>query len=147
MAGTDGVLRAVLFGYACHNTTTGGDFYQVNGDYAGVAQLELEKTHPGTIAMFMMLCGSDQNPNPRGTVELADQYGQALAAAVRTDAGRRDERRFALPSGRPIGPSIWSSLRTRASNFRPSRRTPTNIRQRRARLMLEAYDQGRPFES
>ena len=34
--GADGRLRAVLFGYACHNTTLG--LYQFCGDYAGYAQ-------------------------------------------------------------------------------------------------------------
>ena len=35
----EGNQRAVLFGYACHNTTLG--FYQFCGDYAGFAQLGL----------------------------------------------------------------------------------------------------------
>ncbi|MBI3696532.1 MAG: neutral/alkaline non-lysosomal ceramidase N-terminal domain-containing protein, partial [Acidobacteria bacterium] len=54
----DGKLRAVLFGYACHNTTLGGDFYKVAGDYAGFAQLAVEKAHPGATALFVMLCGA-----------------------------------------------------------------------------------------
>lgn len=82
--GEDGRLLAVLFGYACHNTTLGGDFYLYNGDYAGFAQLELEGKHPGAAAMFIAGCGADANPEPRGTLELAKQHGQALAAAVET---------------------------------------------------------------
>ena len=78
----DGSLRAVLFGYACHNTTLGGDVYQINGDYAGHAQAALERAHPGATALFLMLCGGDQNPHPRGTLELARQHGRALAAEV-----------------------------------------------------------------
>lgn len=73
---------AVLFGYACHNTTLGGDHYQYNGDYAGFAQIAFEKSHPGTTALFMIGCGADSNPNPRGTVELAQQHGESLADAV-----------------------------------------------------------------
>jgi neutral ceramidase len=146
VAGTDGILRAVLFGYACHNTTTGGDFYQVNGDYAGAAQLELEKTHPGTIAMFMILCGADQNPNPRGTVELADQYGRTLAAGV--------ERALAGDM-KPIRPPVRTAYRTINLEFAPHTReqfqaelqNADKYRQRRARLMLEAYDQGKPVRS
>ena len=60
----DGKLRAVLFAYACHNTTLGGDVYKINGDYAGFAEVELEKALPGATAMFMQLCGADQNPDP-----------------------------------------------------------------------------------
>ncbi len=41
IANPAGELKAVLFGYACHNTTLSGEFMEVNGDYAGYAQLEL----------------------------------------------------------------------------------------------------------
>ena len=76
----DGKLTAIVFGYACHNTTL--SFYQLCGDYAGFAQEYLEDAHPGTIAMFMMGCGGDQNPYPRRTLELAKQHGRTLATAV-----------------------------------------------------------------
>jgi neutral ceramidase len=76
----DGKLEAILFGYACHNTTL--DIYQVNGDYAGFAQIEIEKANPGVTAMFMQGCGADQNPYPRRTIELAMQHGKTLADAV-----------------------------------------------------------------
>jgi neutral ceramidase len=76
----DKKLKAIVFGYACHNTTLG--FYQMCGDYAGYAQEYLEASHPGTVALFMMGCGGDQNPYPRRTLELAKQHGQTLATAV-----------------------------------------------------------------
>lgn len=76
----DGKIKAIVFGYACHNTTLG--IYQINGDYAGYAQHYLEEAHPGTVAMFMMGCGGDQNPYPRRTLELAKQHGRTLATAV-----------------------------------------------------------------
>lgn len=76
----DGKLRAVLFGYACHNTTLG--LYKFCGDYAGYAQQYLEEAHPGAKALFMIGCGADQNPYPRSTVELAQQHGRTLATAV-----------------------------------------------------------------
>src|SRR5665647_881543 len=75
-----GELIAVAFGYACHNTVLAG--YKWSGDYAGFAQLDLEKTHPGVTALFLQGCGADQNPLPRRTVQLAQQYGKDLAAAV-----------------------------------------------------------------
>ena len=55
IASPDGKLRAVLFAYACHNTTLGGDFYRIRGDYAGFAAADLEKDLPGTTAMFAQL--------------------------------------------------------------------------------------------
>ena len=73
-------LTAVLFGYACHATTLSG--YEWSGDYPGYAQMELEQTHPGCVALFFAGCGADQNPLPRGPVELAQHYGQRLATAV-----------------------------------------------------------------
>jgi hypothetical protein len=76
----DGKLVAVVFGYACHNTTL--QFLQWAGDYAGFAQAEVEKAHPGALAMFWSGCGGDANPLPRGTVELCEKYGKELAAAV-----------------------------------------------------------------
>ena len=76
----EGNQRAVLFGYACHNTTL--SFYQFCGDYAGWAQEYLEAEQPGMTALFMMGCGADQNPYPRREVELAQQHGRILATAV-----------------------------------------------------------------
>jgi neutral ceramidase len=75
-----GDLIAIMFGYACHNTTLAG--YKWSGDYAGFAQIELEKNHPGITALFVQGCGGDQNPLPRRTVQLAHQYGKELAASV-----------------------------------------------------------------
>ncbi len=84
---SDGKLRAVAFGYACHNTTL--SFLQWCGDYAGFAQAELEAKHPGASALFWMGCGADANPLPRGKVELCEKYGKELARAV-DDVLRRD---------------------------------------------------------
>jgi hypothetical protein len=78
--GTDGKLMAVAFGYACHPTVL--SFYKWSGDYPGFAQLELEKSYPGVMALFFQGAGADMNPIPRRTVELARQYGRELAAAV-----------------------------------------------------------------
>lgn len=77
-----GKLRGVLFGYACHNTTLTGEFYQVSGDYAGFAQEEIEKAHPGATALFVMGCGADINPYPRSELKLAQQHGTELATSV-----------------------------------------------------------------
>jgi hypothetical protein len=75
-------LVAVLFGYACHNTTLG--IQQFCGDYAGFAQEELEKAHPGSVALFMTGCGGDQNPYPRREIDHAKTHGKTLAMAVET---------------------------------------------------------------
>lgn len=86
--GEKGELRAVLFGYACHNTTLGADFYRVHGDYAGYAQEWLEREKPGAKALFVCGCGADANPGPRGKLEHAQQYGADLGKAVAEVLGR-----------------------------------------------------------
>jgi neutral/alkaline ceramidase-like enzyme len=80
VARADGSLLAILFGYACHNTVL--DSFQWTGDYAGFAQIEIEKAHPGATALFFMGCGADQNPLPRRKVDLAADYGKRLSDAV-----------------------------------------------------------------
>lgn len=84
----NGELRAVLFGYACHNTCLG--FFHYCGDYAGYAQEYLQANRPGFTAHFLMGCGGDQNPYPRRSgvvpgvsdLELTQQHGRSLANAV-----------------------------------------------------------------
>lgn len=71
---------AVVFGYACHNTTL--SFYQWCGDYAGFAQIAVEKALPGAVAMYWIGCGADANPLPRSKIELCEQYGKELADAA-----------------------------------------------------------------
>jgi hypothetical protein len=78
--GADGVVRGVLFGYACHNTTL--SIQEFNGDYAGFAQLTVERAFPGATALFAQGCGGDQNPLPRRDVVLAEKYGTELGGAV-----------------------------------------------------------------
>jgi hypothetical protein len=73
-------LLALLFGYACHNTTLSS--YEWSGDYAGYAQIEVEKANPGATAFFFSGCGADQNPLPRRSAELAGKYGRELAEAA-----------------------------------------------------------------
>ncbi|HPM82465.1 MAG TPA: neutral/alkaline non-lysosomal ceramidase N-terminal domain-containing protein [Candidatus Anammoximicrobium sp.] len=80
VARADGTLRAVLFGYACHNTTMG--FRKWLGDYAGYAQEYFEQDHPGVTASFLMGCGADQNPYPRSELPYAQKHGRSLATAV-----------------------------------------------------------------
>jgi hypothetical protein len=76
-----GKLRAVVFGYACHNTAA-RDFLKFHGDYAGFTEAWLENHHPEAPALFVAGCGGDANPYPRGTIEHARQHGEELAAAV-----------------------------------------------------------------
>jgi hypothetical protein len=141
VTGEDGRIEAILFGYACHNTTLVSDNYLINGDYAGFAQIALEAGHPGAQAMFLMGCGGDQNPAPRGTAELAEKHGKELAAAVERVLGREMK---------PVEGSFRTSYATVELPFRPFDVAQyrkdivgdNKYLQRRARLMLEAYNKG-----
>lgn len=99
MRNEKGELRAVLFGYACHNTTMG--FLKWLGDYAGYAQEYFEQDHPGTTALFMLGCGADQNPYPRGQLHYAQKHGRALATAVEAalEIGQTEPRHQSLLQG------------------------------------------------
>lgn len=137
----EGKLLAVLFGYACHNTTVVADNFLFNGDYAGFAQIELEKNNPGAVALFLMGCGGDQNPAPRGTIDQARQHGKSLADAVQkvlagdlhvVRAPIRTDYTVTDLSFRPFDPEIYRKDIVGSDRFL----------QRRAKLMLEAYNKG-----
>jgi hypothetical protein len=82
-------VKAIVFGYSCHTTALSG--LSINGDYAGFAQIDLEESYPGSVALFVQNCGGDANPLPRirgverdeQAIELARMYGRILAEAVR----------------------------------------------------------------
>ena len=76
-----GKLIAVVYSYACHCTTLMKND-RLSGDYPGFANIVLEKEYPGAVAMFVAGCAADQNPIPRGSIDLAQKYGQELAQAV-----------------------------------------------------------------
>jgi len=143
--GADGKLRAVLLGYACHNTTLTAEIYQLSGDYAGFAAAELERRHPGATALFLMLCGADQNPNPRGTVELARKYGDALAAEV----DRVISARMKSVAG-PIRTAfrlttLQLAPRTR-QDFETELKSSLAAQVRRAQMTLKALDAGKVID-
>jgi hypothetical protein len=97
--GADGQPRAILFGAACHNTTLGGQHYEISGDYAGHAQRLIEEKLPGVQAMFLLGCAGDANPYPRGSHEIAAGHGQELASEVLRVAQDQAKR---APIGGPL---------------------------------------------
>ncbi|MDQ6759220.1 MAG: neutral/alkaline non-lysosomal ceramidase N-terminal domain-containing protein [Acidobacteriota bacterium] len=142
----DGTLLAVLFGYACHNTTLTAEFYEVSGDYAGFTQTEIERSHPGATALFLMLCGGDQNPNPRSSREALMQHAHELAGAVEQTMRGRMQR-----VGGPVR-SAYSEVELPLAThsrkqFEEEASNSDVFRRRRAAAMLRAYDAGAPIRS
>jgi hypothetical protein len=134
----DQTIRAIVFGYACHNTVL--DDYQINGDWAGYAQAALEEKYPGASAMFVEDCGADANPMPRRTVELAERYGEIVATAV---------DQVVHGKMKPVEGPLKAAFESVDLPFQkaPSReeletRTHSNnaLEQRHARLMLQILD-------
>lgn len=134
----DGKLIAAAFGYACHATTLDG--YEWSGDWPGFAQAEMERAHPGAVALFWAGCGADQNPIPRRSVEFAKDYGRQAAAAV--DAALGGEGK-AVAGGLstayqetdlPLG-----ELPTR-EKLAADLKGDNKYAARRAKLLLEAWD-------
>ncbi|MGB0580208.1 MAG: neutral/alkaline non-lysosomal ceramidase N-terminal domain-containing protein [Limisphaerales bacterium] len=114
-----GKLKAVMFGYACHNTSVG--FLRWLGDYAGYAQQYFEEAHPDVTAMFLMGCGGDQNPYPRGTSEWASKHGRSLCTAV--EAALEVTQRTLRHQNRITGP-LKTVMDTVQLEFRTADREP-----------------------
>ena len=77
-----GQVRALWLSYACHCTTLTDRPNHICGDWAGCAREDLERDHPGAVALVSLGCGGDANPQPRGNLELAKQHGGEICAAV-----------------------------------------------------------------
>lgn len=83
--GTNGAVRAILFGYACHGTSVrsgSDDWYVVSGEYMAYARQQLEAVEPGAVAMYLTGMGADADPAPRGRLLDAKRHGLELAGAV-----------------------------------------------------------------
>jgi neutral ceramidase len=136
----DTKLKAVVFGYACHSTTLG--IQQFSGDYSGWAQIDLEKSHPGALALFSAGCGGDVNPLPRREVRYAERYGHMLAAAV--EETLLQKMTILKPAIRTTITSVdleYGSLPDEKS-LQAAAKKPTNYRGRWAARMLKLQAKG-----
>lgn len=90
-----GKRTAIVFGYACHNTTIPPDDLRYCADWAGFAKEQLQQAYPspipspnrggdrgGVTAFFIPGAGADQDPEPHGSVELSQRHGREIAGAV-----------------------------------------------------------------
>ncbi len=108
VARVDKSLIAIVFGYACHNTTL--SLKQWHADYAGHAQRFIEEAHPGTVALFMMGCGGDQNGYPRSAEKFSGMHGQSLATAVEAALGTQ---------ARPVNGTLRMACDTVRLDYQP----------------------------
>ena len=136
-------LMAVVFGYACHSTVLSS--YQWSGDYPGFAQIEIEKKHPGCVALFWAGCGADQNPLPRRSVELARNYGARLATSVdETLVGVMQPLKSELTTAYAEVDLPLGTLPTR-EEIEADTTSRNKYVAARAKMLLEQIDSGQPL--
>jgi hypothetical protein len=140
-----GTTLAILFGYACHNLSLPPTFCEFHGDYAGVAQAILEQGLPGARALFLAGAGADQDPTPRGTVELVDAHGRTLAEEIGRGVSR--EGRMVSGSLRVAFEEVVLDLLPVASveTLREDARSDDAPRRRKAQFLLTAIAEKRPL--
>ncbi len=147
--GVRGQTLAIVFGYACHNTTLRPDMMRIDPDYAGYAQDRVEADNPGALALFVTGCAGDADPHPFGTLDMAREHGRALGEAVKllldrpkllttlTGPLRGSFREVTIRFG---GPTDRASYQTLLNDANSGRR-------QHAKRMIDAIDQGRPIRT
>jgi Neutral/alkaline non-lysosomal ceramidase, N-terminal len=138
-----GKLIAIVTGYACHATVLDG--YEWSGDYPAYYQIEVEKAHPGAIAIFWAGCGADQNPLPRRSQELAEKYGKQLATAAEAVlSGPLTPITGRLATSYREIPLAFAQLPTNDELVMQTKDTNKYIAMR-AKMLLEEIDTGKPL--
>ena len=107
-------MRAIVFGYACHCTVLA--FYQFCGDYAGFAQIALEKAIPGPRRCSSPAAGPTRTPC---------RAGRSSSPSVRR-AARRSRRSASLGGSDAADRRGRSPRRTRRSTSRSARCRPAS---------------------
>ena len=143
-------LRGLVFNYACHCTTFGGEHNRVNGDWAGYAAEYLEAEHPGTVALCTIGCGADQNPerDRQRALDIAQIQGREIAEETKrllSDSTRQEIYSGPTASfgyaGLPVDRPSIDDLKQALDDRRPQVR-------RHAKEMLAIHDRmGRLPES
>jgi neutral ceramidase len=140
---------AIVFGYACHNTTLRPDMMKIAADFAGYAQDRVEVDNPDATALFVTGCAGDADPHPFGTLEMAKEHGEELAEAVKlvldhptwmTSLAGSLHAAFIETTIRFNGPTDRTSYERLLND-------PNSDRKQHAKRMIEIIDQGRPIRT
>jgi hypothetical protein len=145
----DGRPLAIVFGYACHNTTLRPDMTKIAADFAGYAQDRVEADYPGAAALFVTGCAGDADPHPFGTLAMARDHGEELAGAVKFVL---DHPTWLTGLTGPLRTAYTeTTVRFSGPTDRASYEKLLNDsiqgRKRHAQRMVEAIDHGRPIQS
>jgi len=145
----DGKPLAIVFGYACHNTTLRPDMMKIAADFAGYAQDRIETDYPGAVALFVTGCAGDADPHPFGTLEMAKEHGDELGAAVKFVL---DHAAWLVPLSGSLKTAyaesaIHFSGPTDRASYEKLLNDPNQGRRRHAQRMIEALKQGQPIHT
>ena len=145
----DGKPLAIVFGYACHNTTLRPDMMKIAADFAGYAQDRIEADFPGSVALFVTGCAGDADPHPFGTLDMAKDHGEELASAVKFVL---DHPTWMTGLTGPLRSAfLETTIRfggpTDRASYEKLLNDPNQGRRRHAQRMIEAIDQGRPIRT
>jgi hypothetical protein len=140
---------AIVFGYACHNTTLRPDMMKIAADFAGYAQDRIEADNPGAAALFVTGCAGDSDPHPFGTLEMAKAHGEELGTAVKFVL---DHPSWLTPlSGALHTAYTETTIRfsgpTDRGSYEKLLNDPNQSRRRHAQRMVEALDRGQPVQT
>jgi hypothetical protein len=140
---------AIVFGYACHNTTHRPDMMRIDPDYAGYAQDRVESVYPGATALFVTGCAGDADPHPYGTLDLAREHGRELGDAVQLALDRPAMMTALTGSLRAAftETTIHFGGPTDRASYEKLLGDSNTGRKRHAQRMIEAIDQGKPIKT
>jgi neutral ceramidase len=139
-----GQRTAIVFGYACHNTTIPWQDLRYCGDWAGFAIEQLQHDNPTATALFVPGAGADQDPEPHGSVELSQQHGKELADAVQSSLvtpGVEITGHIAAAMENvtlPLEPFTQQSIQSMLDSDDPPQRT-------KAQFLLDQLQRGEPL--
>ena len=119
-----------------------------SGDWAGFAAQQIQYGIAGQPALFLAGAGADQNPDPKGPVDVSRQYGAALAGAI----GQNFNPKHAAPVSGMIAtafeevPLDYQPLPSRES-LEADLRGEDQPRRTKAKFLLDALDRGEEFDA
>ena len=147
---SNGKTRGIVFNFACHCTSLGGGGYnRVNGDWAGYACKFLEEENPNTIAMGIIGCGGDINPqrerySPKRAIVLAKAAGQEIADEFKNIAASK-WKPITQPFQSSFGHAVLKHEPRDARFFKEQLKSKNGHIRRRADHFLRELEKGNPI--
>ena len=147
--GKGGNARAIVFGYACHNTTHRPDMMRIDPDYAGHAQDRIEGLYPGATALFVTGLRGDADPHPFGTLDLAKEHGRELGDSVKFVLDRPAQMTPLTGTLRAAftETTIHFGGPTDRASYEKLLNDPNQGRKRHAQHMIDAINRGQPIRA